>query len=141
MTTAAAFTDRWKLPTPDPVSPPDQDHETGTIVSPRDTGADASKIRFTLPMVAFLVGSIVSGMVSAGIGGWTFSSGLREAQSAMQSDLRDMRTRMEMQEKVATAEKRAETIEREAEKQSMDSLRGTVRLLELQMAEFNKKGR
>lgn len=102
-------------------------------VTPRVT--DASRLTFPWQMV---VGAIM--MTATILGGvYTMTSGLKESQQQTQSDMRVLKTQFEMRLEVDKANDRADSIERDAAKETMRTLRGSVQLLEMQVSEMNKK--
>ena len=121
---------------------------------PRDAKAvEIERLVFTLPMVLALVGAVAVGAFAMGAMQyfWQHSDQAQatEAQQAvlkMQSDIRSISERIDSQAKIDDANKRADAAERatqvqsyESTKQAVDSMRGVVQLLQLQVAELIKQ--
>jgi hypothetical protein len=64
---------------------------------------DASKLSFPLQLVV----AIVAAILSAASVVWVNQSGIKESQAQIQSDLRNLITKVEAQDKVAAAEAKA----------------------------------
>ena len=126
-----------------------------TLMSPsrEEKATDASRLSFPLPMVLILIGSIAVTSFGVGAMQYVFTSSDRAAAQAdrdamlkMQSDIRSISERMDSQAKIDDANKRADAAERasqissyESTKQAVDTLRGTVQLMQLQLAELLKQ--
>lgn len=63
-------------------------------------GTDVSKLNFPLQIVAAIVASVLSAVSVV----WVNQAGIKESQAQIQSDLRNLITKMEEREKVAAAE-------------------------------------
>lgn len=98
---------------------------------------DASRLTFPLQLVVVIVG----GILSAAISGWAFSSGIRESQLEMQSDIRDMRTRLEMQAQIDIARNDARGAEMKSQNDAITDLRRLTQLLQIQYNEIKKGDR
>ena len=88
-----------------PTLPESQDE--GVAVSPprEENTSDITRTHVPLPIVVALIGSVVSGIMSAAVGGWVFSAGIRDAQQQIQSDIRNINTRLENAEELKKIEK------------------------------------
>lgn len=115
-------------------------HETNAVVAPTPSKTtDVSLISLTIPVaiaMAVFVASLVAGF-------WTVVSSqadtFKEQSTAIASDVRDIKTRLELQSQVDEANKRADTLVNDSMKQSVDELRRQVQLLQLQYAELSKQ--
>jgi hypothetical protein len=137
----------------DAVSPPHEErrHEERR----QDTSSDASRLTFTLPMVLAMLVCIAGTAFGMGAMQYFFQTSDRAAATAtqeavlkMQSDIRSISERIDSQSKIDEANKRADAAERssqvqsyESTKQAVDSMRGVVQLLQLQVAELLKQKR
>lgn len=95
--TAPSFRPQEGTAIEDALTPPAPDDHPTT---------DVMKLRVPLPIVVALVGSIISGVLSAAVAGWAFSSGIRDAQQQIQSDIRIINERMAFTEKTKELEKK-----------------------------------
>ena len=114
--------------------------ETPEMTDSRPARAtDASKLTFPVQMVIAMI--VMTCSIIGAVYGMT--SGIRESQFKTESNMRDMQTRMEMQQRVNEADARAQTVVFDNMKQTVEQLRAQVQLLQLQYAEINKqiKGR
>ena len=116
---------------------------------------DAQSLSFPLPMVLAMIACIAATAFAMGAMQYFFQTSDRaatqEAQAAvlkMQSDIRSISERIDSQAKIDDANKRADAAERssqiqsfESTKQAVDTLRGTVQLMQLQVAELIKQKR
>jgi uncharacterized protein HemX len=101
--------------------------------TPRST--DAERVTFTGKM---LIGAVL--MTASIIGSvYGLTGGIRESQLRSESDMRDLRTRMEYQQRVNEADARAQAVVFENMKSTVEQLRAQVQLLQLQYAELNKQ--
>lgn len=118
-------------------APASETHEMTDSRPARAT--DASKLTFPVQMVIAMI--VMTCSIIGAVYGMT--SGIRESQFKTESNMRDMQTRMEMQQRVNEADARAQTVVFENMKQTVEQLRAQVQLLQLQYAEINKqiKGR
>lgn len=115
-------------------------HEDSPVVAPAPTKTtDVSLISLTIPVaiaMAVFVASLVAGF-------WTVvnsqAATFKEQSTAIASDVRDIKTRLELQSQVDEANKRADTLVNDSMKQSVDELRRQVQLLQLQYAELSKQ--
>lgn len=106
------------------------------VSTPREGRAsDAANLRFPLPMVFVIVGTALSVATAQ----YVAASSQREAQAEIQSDIRDMKTRMEMQATVTAADKRADVMMYDNLNKSVDELRRQTQLLQLQYTELSKQ--
>ena len=85
---------------PVPDSPPAKD-----TMSPARRSTDLAKTSVPLPMVLWLLGAIAITAFAVGGAQYVISGSDRVAQAQMQSDIRDIRTRMENQTEVRKLEK------------------------------------
>lgn len=110
--------------------------EDPVIVTPREArSTDADRVTFTGRM---LIGAVVmTGSIIGSVYGLT--GGIRESQLRTESDMRDLRTRMEYQQRVNEADARAQTVVFDNMKTTVEQLRAQVQLLQLQYAELNKQ--
>jgi len=121
---------------------------------PREPKAvDAERLSFPLPMVLAMIACIAATAFAMGAMQYFFQSSDRASAAAdrdivlhMQSDIRSISERMDSQAKIDDANKRADAAERanqvqsyENTKQAVDSMRGVVQLLQLQVAELLKQ--
>lgn len=108
-----------------------------SVAETRDRrSTDASRLTFPLQM---LIGAIL--MTSAIIGAvYGMTSGIRESQLKTESDLRDMRTRMELQVEIDRARNEARALEIKTQNDAIGDLRRMTQLLQIQYSEL-KKGR
>lgn len=67
------------------------------------------------------------------------TNGIRESQLKTESDMRDLKTRMEMQQRVNDAEAKAQGVIFDSMKSTVDQLRAQVQLLQLQYESINKQ--
>lgn len=106
-----------------------------TVTPPREArSTDASKLTFPVQMT---IGAIV--MTATILGGvYGMVNGIRESQMKTESDLRDLRTRFEMQGQVDMARNEARAAEVEASKSAIDDLRRLTQMLQLQYQEIAK---
>jgi hypothetical protein len=112
-----------------PDDAPLESTETNDVTTSREgRSTDAARLTFPLQLVMVIIGSILS----AAISGWAFSSGIKQSQFDMQSDMRELRTRMEMQLQIDTARNESRTIEIKAQSDSIAELRRLTQLLQLQ---------
>jgi hypothetical protein len=122
--TAIPFRSDVALAIEEPVTPPREARST-----------DASRLTFPTQM---MIGCIV--MTAAIIGSvYGLTGGIRESQLRTESDMRDLRTRMEYQQRVNEADARAQTVVFDNMKTTVEQLRSQVQLLQLQYAELNKQ--
>lgn len=90
------------------------------VTPPREARTtDLSKTFLTLPVVIAIISSVVTGVASAGVAGWAYSTGIREVLSATQSDIRDIRTSM--------------SYERQAKEKESENLELRFKMLEAQI--------
>jgi uncharacterized protein HemX len=109
-----------------PVSPPREARSTDVAVG---------RITYTTQM---LIGAIL--MTATIIGAvYGLTGGIRESQLRTESDMRDLRTRMEYQQRVNEADARAQGVVFDNMKTTVEQLRAQVQLLQLQYAEINKQ--
>lgn len=108
------------------------------VLTPREGRiTDASKLTFPVQMV---IGAIIMTVsIIASVYGMT--NGIRESQLKTESDLRDLRTRMEMQLQVDTARNEARAAELKSQNEAISELRRLTQLLQLQYTELQKKVR
>lgn len=114
--------------------------ETPEMTDSRPARAtDASKLTFPVQMVIAMIVMTVS-IIGAVYG---MTNGMRESQLRAESDMRDLKTRMEYQQRVNEADARAQQVVFDNMKQTVEQLRAQVQLLQLQYSEINKqiKGR
>ncbi len=96
---------------------------------------DAAKITFPVQMV---IGAVI--MTASIIGAvYGMTNGIRESQLKTESDMRDLRTRQEYQQRVNEADARAQSVVFDNMKSTVEQLRAQVQLLQLQYAEINKQ--
>lgn len=100
---------------------------------------DASKLTFPVQMVIAMIVMTVS-IIGAVYG---MTNGVRESQLRSESDMRDLKTRMEYQQRVNEADARAQQVVFDNMKTTVEQLRAQVQLLSLQYSEMQKqiKGR
>jgi hypothetical protein len=85
-----------------------------------------------------LIGAIL--MTASIIGAvYGLTGGIRESQLRSESDIRDLRTRMEYQQKVDEADNRAQAAVTENLNTTVTQLRSQVQLLQLQYTELSKQ--
>ena len=113
--------------------------EDAHAVSPPTKTTDVSHISLTVPMaigMAVFVASLVGGFWAV-----VYSQSAEYATQAtgIASDVRDIKTRLELQSQVDEANERADTLVQDSMKQSMDELRRQVQLLQLQYSELSKQ--
>lgn len=96
---------------------------------PREGRAtDASRLMFPLPIVAAIVGTAITV-----VGGqYIANAGIRDQQREIQSDIRDMKTRMEMQTQIDMARNDARLSDMKSQSDSIGELRRLTQLLQLQ---------
>lgn len=111
-----------------------------TDVSPPREARSTDASRLTFP-VQMMIGAIV--MTAAIVGSFyamtTPIRELRESQLKIESDVRDMRTRMEMQTQIDVARQDARSVEVKAQNEAINELRRLTQLLQLQYAALEKK--
>ncbi len=129
------------------------EHELNIMSPPREKTNDATALTVPILIVIAIVCSCFTGALTAGGVYWslrlesqTAQSEAKVAQVAMQSDIRSIVERLDSQARVDAANKRADAAEADAQKQSyestkaaVDSMRGVVQLLQLQVAELLKR--
>lgn len=115
---------------------PDAQLAQGDAVSSREgRSTDASRLTFPVQM---LIGAVV--MTATILGAvYGMTSGIRESQLETASDIRDLRTRIEMAAQVNAADKRAQDMIFETTAKTVEQLRAQVQLLQLQYAELSKR--
>ena len=104
-----------------------------TVSPPREArSTDASKLTFPVQMMiaAILMTATIIGAV------YGLTGGIRESQAQMQSDIRDMRTRMELQAEIDRARNEARGVEQKATNAAVDDLRRLTQLLQIQYNEL-----
>ncbi len=107
---------------------------------------NADQLSFPLPMVLAMLTAIALTAFAVGGMQYVFTTNDREARFQMQSDIRSIVQRLDAQAQIDAANKRADAAESDANKQSyestkaaVDSMRGVVQLLQLQVAELLKR--
>lgn len=112
--------------------------EEPLVTPPRESrSTDAAKLTFTGQMV---IGAII--MTTSIIGSiYGMTSGIRESQMKTESDLRDLRTRFEMQSQVDIARNEARAAEMKASTEAIADLRRLTQMLQLQYQQISKEGR
>lgn len=107
---------------------------------------DASRLSVPILIVIAMVVSSFTAAVSASGVYWMLRMSNQEAQYQMQADIRSIREGMSAQTQIDEANERARAAERaserqsnEATKQAVDSLRGVVQLLQLQVSDLIKQ--
>ena len=118
-------------------------------VAPREgRSTDLSTASIPLIMALAFVVSAVTAAVSASGVYWMLRLSNQESYSTMQADIRSIREGLASQAEIDKANKRADDAERDSQRQSyestkqaVDSLRGTVQLLQLQVTELVKQRR
>lgn len=129
------------------------ERDDADVVRPRDAQPDASLLNATqlsvpiLIVIAMVVSAFTAAISASGVY-WMMRLNTQESQYQMQSDLRDIKTRMETESKILEANERARAAERQSErqsaestKQSVDTLRGAVQLMQMQVADLLKQRR
>lgn len=106
------------------------------MTPPREGRAtDASRLMFPLPIVAAIVGTAITV-----VGGQYISNaGIRDQQREIQSDIRDMKTRMEMQAQIDVARNDTRLSDMKSQSDSIAELRRLTQLLQMQYAEISKQ--
>lgn len=103
-------------------------------VTRESRSTNAAKLTFPVQMV---IGAIV--MTTTIIGSvYGMTSGIRESQMKTESDLRDLRTRFEMQAQVDIARNEARAAELKASTEAIADLRRLTQMLQLQYQEISK---
>ena len=115
---------------------------------PRDKTISAAALSVPILIVIAMLVSAVTAAISASGVYWMTRLSNQEAQYQMQSDIRSISERLNSQAEIATANKRADTAERDSQiqsyestKQAVDTLRGAVQLMQLQVGELLKQKR
>lgn len=103
----------------------------------REKSVEAERLTFTLPMVAAMLAAIATTAFAVGALQYWGTSAYREAQTQMQSDIRDIRTRMENQVEVRKLEKELLDAQLQAMKSAIDN--ATNRAAALSMAQENAR--
>lgn len=109
------------------------------IVTPIREGraTDLSKgvlpVQFLIPLILAVV-SIIGSV-------YGMTSGIRESQLKMESDLRDVKTRMELQRDVVSAQNETRALEMKAQNEAINELKRLTTLLQMQYAELQKRVR
>lgn len=127
--------DEMSVPTVEPFR-----RESGAAVeepvsSPERRLTDVSRSGLNLPMVAGVIVFAAAMMGSF----WAINNRTNERMLEMQSDVREIRTRMEMQSQINDANKRSDVLLYENLNSSVDELRRQTQLLQLQYAELSKQ--
>ena len=107
--------------------------ESNVTREARSTDIQVSRLTFPLPVMAAIVGTAISVM---GIQ-YVANAGMRDSQLAVQSDVRDMRTRMEMQTQIDIARNEARTQEIQTQNEAINELKRLTQLLQLQYSELS----
>ncbi len=104
-------------------------------MAPERRSTDVSKITFPIQIVIAIVFSILS--TSATI--WATQRGNEQAQASMQSDIRNILTRMDNASNLASANQQLSDLKQAAVKESLDDVKRQVQLLQEQYAELSKQ--
>lgn len=96
---------------------------------------DAAKLTFPVQMVIAMI--VMTCSIIAAVYGMT--NGIRESQLQTASDLRDLRTRMEMQQQVDAARNDARASEIKSQNDAISELRRLTQLLQLQYQALEKQ--
>lgn len=96
---------------------------------------DASRLTFPVQMVIAAIIMTISIIGSV----YGMTSGIRESQLQTESDLRDMRTRMEMQTQIDIARNDARTQEVQAQNEAILELKRLTQMLQIQYSELSKQ--
>lgn len=114
----------------------DNEPPEAVVTPPREGRAtDASRLMFPWPIVAAIVGTAV-----AVVGGqYASNASIRDQQQSISSDIRDMRTRMEMQTQIDIARNEARTAELASQNEAINELKRLTQLLQLQYSTLEKK--
>lgn len=129
------------------VASPFPSYEEVTAVPSRGSRAsDATSLSVPILVVIAVVVSSFTAAISASGVYWMMRLSNSEAQAQMQSDIRSISQRLDSQAAIDAANKRADAAENDSQKQSyestkqaVDSMRGVVQLLQLQVAELIKR--
>lgn len=106
------------------------------VTPPREIrSTDVSKLSFPFQIVIAIAVSAVS--ASATI--WAVQRNTETAIASMQSDIRDVLTRMEAQTKLDEANRRLADLQTNNMKESIDDLGNRVKLMELQYTQLAKE--
>lgn len=108
-------------------------------VSPTREGRATDASRLTFP-VQMMIGAIVMTVTIVG-GIRYYADELDKSISAQASDLRDIRTRMEMQTQVDIARNEARIAEMKSQNEAINDLRRITQMLQIQYSELSKKVR
>lgn len=110
--------------------------ETPEMSEPRTArSTDASRLTFPVQMVIAMIVMTVS-IIGAVYG---MTNGIRDSQFKTELTMRELQTRMDMQQRVNDAETKAQGVIFENMKSTVEQLRAQVQLLQLQYAELNKQ--
>lgn len=125
--------DEMSVPTADHYRP-DADAAVEDTVTREARSTDAAKLTFPVQMV---IGALV--MTCTILGGvYGMVNGIRDSQMKTESDLRDLRTRFEMQSQVDIARNEARTAELKSSTEAISDLRRLTQMLQLQFQELSK---
>ncbi len=122
-----------------------------TVSPPRESRSGEVNItRMSVPLliVIAVVTAAFSGAITASGVYWAFRLSNQESQAEMQADIRSIKEGMASREREDAANQRADAAEFklqlqsfETTKQAVDSMRGVVQLLQIQMADLLKQQR
>lgn len=105
-------------------------------VGPREVrSTDVSKLSFPLQIVIAIVVSAISASATM----WAVQARTTAAQSSMQSDIRDILTRMEGASKLDEAGRRLQDMQTTQMNESINDLKRQTQLLQLQYADLSKQ--
>lgn len=123
-------------------------YEEVTAVPPARGARASDATNLSVPIlvvIAVVVSSFTAAISASGVY-WMMRLSNSEAQAQMQSDIRSISQRLDSQAAIDAANKRADAAENDSQKQSyestkqaVDSMRGVVQLLQLQVAELIKR--
>lgn len=130
------------------IASPFPSYEEVTAVPPARRAQDIAVSNLSVPfliVIAVVVSTFTAAISASGVY-WLMRLNQSEAQSQMQADIRSIREGMAAQRQIDDANKRADAAENDSQKQSyestkqaVDSMRGVVQLLQLQVAELIKR--
>lgn len=110
--------------------------ELREMTPPRESRVtDASRLMFPWPMMIAIVGTAITVTGTQYLG----NAGVRETQAAIASDVRDMRTRMEMQAQIDIARNESRQSEVKSQNEAINELKRLTQLLQLQYAALEKQ--
>jgi hypothetical protein len=122
--------------------------DVAAVSPPRPAARWMDASQFSVPIlivIAMVVSSFTAAVSASGVY-WMLRMSNQEAQYQMQADIRSIREGMAAQVKIDEANQRVSAAERamesqsnETTKQAVDSLRGVVQLLQLQVSELVKQ--